>query len=909
MDIIDKAQESARSKKLNNKLEKILALDKIYSKMSDEELKQKSNELMERAKNGEPESKLMTEAFALVREATWRVLGMKQYPVQLKGGIAIAEGNVAEMATGEGKTIVAPLATYLHALSGENIHVITSNDYLAKRDSEQMSKLFGFLGMSVGLSAPQMSIEQKKHAYSCNITYTTATELGFDYLRDNHATSDKYKVLRGLNYAVIDELDNTLIDEARTPLILSQPKNADPYEVALLQQITEIMENILVEDIDYEVDREHNMVSLSEEGISKLEKAFKVENLFGENCQDLLNYCNCVLQAHTLFEKDVNYVVKDGKVQIVGDTTGRILDGRTYSHGIQQAIEAKERVKISPYSKTVSNINFQNFFKLYNKIGGMSGTCKTDEEELEKINGLRVYKIETNKPLIRTDDHFRFYHTLEAKNEQLKKRIAELHNSGRPILLGTNSVENSVELAKLLDEMGLEYNLLNAINDEEESKIIAQAGKRGAITIATNMAGRGTDIKLGGNPTFMAKEKMEELGFSPELISFADSHLAPETDEQKEARETFNKLKSDFKKQTDKEKIEVMNLGGLAVIGTTLNTSCRVDNQLRGRAGRQGEPGSSEIYVSWDDVRDTFLIGDETEDKYLNLLAKRKVDPHKEITDKNVVAFIEKIQRVSENQFRQSRENNYNLNTPENLQRIALYDEKEDIIKICDEFDPDKVELGKISTEFEKFIFKLYQDDISRIVDDYTHGKKTDDDFSDSEDLTDDDFKKSGDYLRKNMAKYCLNTSLITDKFLQTNDPKTIKEKLSNYAFSIFQRAICESRQYYKDFKFKEQIISEYDDAWSSHLERLEQAKFQLGISQQTNENAIHCFCKDSYNFFGLLKDKARENVIKLTSETLCKCVLTTRAMNEDKAKKAAQAKLEQETKEAQAKQQNQEQE
>lgn len=909
MDIIDKAQESARSKKLNNKVEKILALDKIYSKMSDEELKQKSNELMERRKNGEPESKLMTEAFALVREATWRVLGMKQYPVQLKGGIAIAEGNVAEMATGEGKTIVVPLVTYLRALSGENIHAITSNDYLAKRDSEQMSKLFGLLGMSVGLSAPQMSIEQKKHAYSCNITYTTATEVGFDYLRDNHATSDKYKVLRGLNYAVIDEIDNTLIDEARTPLILSQPKNADPYEVALLQQITEIMENILVEDIDYEVDREHNMVSLSEEGISKLEKAFEVENLFSEDTQELLSYCNCVLQAHTLFEKDVNYVVKDGKVQIVGDTTGRILDGRTYSHGIQQAIEAKERVKISPYSKTISNINFQNFFKLYNKIGGMSGTCKTDEEEFEKIHGLRVYKIETNKPLIRTDDHFRFYHTLEAKNEQLKKRIAELHNSGRPILLGTNSVENSAELAKLLDEMGLEYNLLNAVNDEEESKIIAQAGKRGAITIATNMAGRGTDIKLGGNPTFMAQEKMEELGFSPELISFADSYLAPKTDKEKEARETFNKLKSDFKKQTDKEKIEVMNLGGLAVIGTNLNTSQRIDNQLRGRAGRQGEPGSSEIYVSWDDVRDTFLIGDETEDKYLNLLAKRKVDPHKEITDKNVVAFIEKIQRVSENQFRQSRENNYNLNTPENLQRIALYDEKEDIIKICDEFDPDKVELGKISTEFEKFIFKLYQDDISRIVDDYTHGKKADNDFSDTEDMTDKEFKQSGDYLRKNMAKYCFNTAIITEKFLLTNDPKTIKEKLSNYAFSIFQRAICESRQYYKDFKFKEQIISEYDDAWSSHLERLEQAKFQLGISQQTNESAIHCFCKDSYNFFGLLKDKARENVIKLTSETLCKCVLTTRAMNEDKAKKAAQAKLEQETKEAQAKQQNQKQE
>lgn len=361
--------------------------------MSDDELKQKSNELFERAKKGESESKLMTEAFALVREATWRVLGMKQYPVQIKGGISIAEGNLAEMATGEGKTIVVPLVAYLHALSGENVHVVTSNDYLAKRDSEQMSKLFGFLGMSVGLSAPQMDVEQKKQAYACNITYTTATELGFDYLRDNHATSDDAKVLRGLNKIIIDEADNALLDEASTPLILSSQEKADPYEVALLQQITKIMENVLVEDIDYEVDRERNTVSLSEEGITKLEKAFKVENLFSENCYDLLNYCNCILQAHTLFEKDVNYVVKDGKVQIVGDTTGRILDGRTYSHGIQQAIEAKERVAISPYTKTVSNINFQNFFKLYDKVGGMSGTCKTDEEELEKFMGFALTKL------------------------------------------------------------------------------------------------------------------------------------------------------------------------------------------------------------------------------------------------------------------------------------------------------------------------------------------------------------------------------------------------------------------------------------------------------------------------------------------------------------------------------------
>ena len=356
MDLLDKTIEKSRAKKLNKKLEKVLALDETFSKMSDDELKQKSAELMQRAQKGEKESKLMSEAFALVREATWRVLGMKQYPVQLKGGISIAEGNLAEMATGEGKTIVVPLVAYLHALSGKNVHVVTSNDYLAKRDSEQMSKLFGFLGMSVGLSSPKMNIEEKQHAYSCNITYTTAQELGFDYLRDNSTNSQKNKVLRGLNSIVIDEADNALLDEASTPLILAENEKSTPTETAMLNHIAKFVRDQLVEGIDYEVDREHRLASFSEAGIAKIEHKYHVENLFSEDSQDLLNYCNCALQAQTLFIKDVNYVVKDGTVQIVGETTGRILDGRKYQYGIQQAIEAKEGVKISPYSKTKSSV-------------------------------------------------------------------------------------------------------------------------------------------------------------------------------------------------------------------------------------------------------------------------------------------------------------------------------------------------------------------------------------------------------------------------------------------------------------------------------------------------------------------------------------------------------------------------
>lgn len=893
MDLLDKTIEKSRAKKLNKKLEKVLALDETFSKMSDDEFKQKSAELMQRAQKGEKESKLMSEAFALVREATWRVLGMKQYPVQLKGGISIAEGNLAEMATGEGKTIVVPLVAYLHALSGKNVHVVTSNDYLAKRDSEQMSKLFGFLGMSVGLSSPKMNIEEKQHAYSCNITYTTAQELGFDYLRDNSTNSPKNKVLRGLNSIVIDEADNALLDEASTPLILAENEKSTPTETAMLNHIAKFVRDQLVEGIDYEVDREHRLASFSEAGIAKIEHKYHVENLFSEDSQDLLNYCNCALQAQTLFIKDVNYVVKDGTVQIVGETTGRILDGRKYQYGIQQAIEAKEGVKISPYSKTKSSVNFQNFFKLYDNLGGMSGTCKTDEEEIEKIYGLRVDKIETNKPLRRTDDHFRFYHTIDAKNEALKKRILELHESGRPILLGTTSVESSEAYAKIFDELGLKYNILNAKNDEEESKIVAQAGRLGSITIATNMAGRGTDIKLGGNPTFMAVAEMEKLGYSPALISFADSYLQPSNEEEKNAREKFDELKSAFKKQTDAEKIDVMKRGGLAVIGTALNTSCRVDNQLRGRAGRQGEPGSSEIYVAWNDMVETFNVGEDSQVRYLNLLAKRKIDPNKEIIDPKIIAIIENMQKASESQFKQAREQNYNLNTPENMQRLALYSEKEDIIKICDDFDPEDVKLNsEPSTELEKFLFQLYQDDISRIVDDYNRGKKSDNDFGENEDMTDEDFKKSGDYLRKNLQKYNMDTSKITDQYLMSTDPKEMKENLSVFALKIFKKSIDSIKDYYHNINdyLKNKILNEYDEAWTTHLTRLEQAKFQLGISQMTNERAINDFCKDSYNFYGLLKDKVRESVIQSTSQTLAQCVIVSNALKEDKAKTAKTA-------------------
>lgn len=900
MNILDKLYDSSRANKLDDELKNILDLDKTYKSMTDDELKAKSRELMERAQNGEKEDSLMTEAFALVREATFRTLGMKQYPVQLKGGISIAKGNLAEMATGEGKTIVVPLVAYLHALSGKNVHVVTSNDYLAKRDSEQMEKLFGFLGMSVGLSAPLMSTEQKQLAYSKNITYTTATELGFDYLRDNSLSEERDKVLRGLNSIVIDEADHTLLDEASTPLILAKEEKISKDEKAFLQAVAAFVDDLVEckgdaydknsQDGDYFYDQERQTVSFSEKGIERLEKFFMVDNIFDGKKMELLKSCNNALKAKVLFKKDINYVVRDGKIQIVGESTGRILDGRKYSHGIQQAIESKEGIEITPLSRTQSNINFQNFFKLYDNLGGMSGTCKTDQDELEKIYGLRVDKIDTNKPLIRTDEHFKFFHSTQTKNQAMKERIMSLHQVGRPILIGTSSVEKSEELAVMLDEMGLKYNIINAKNDEEESKIIAQAGKASSITIATNMAGRGTDIKLGGNPTFMAQEEMKKLGFSPALISFADSFLQPKNEQEKQAREKFDELKSRFKKQTDEEKIEVMKLGGLAVIGTVLNSSKRVDNQLRGRAGRQGEPGSSEIFVSWDDVRDTFKIGPDSEENYLKVLKKKKIDTSKEITDKSIISTIEDLQSQAQAQARAARESNYKLNTPENLQRIAIYSEKEEIIKICDNFDVEQIEFcNNPSTDFEKYLFGLYQDDISQIVDELMCGINAN---SSNTLHPHDNFKKSCDDLRGKLQKYGFGRQ-ISDQFLKENmsDPQQIKNRLSVYALKFFKKAIMETKGYYKNINniLKTNILSQYDKAWGNHLERLEQAKFQLSISQSTNPNALNDFCKDSYHFFHVLQDNVREEIISSTSQIIVNCVLKVRAIQNLQTKNSDQ--------------------
>ncbi len=881
MGIVDKIADNIEMKKLDTKVKKVLQLDGKFSKMSDEELKQKSIELQQRAKNGETKDSLMVEAFALVREASYRVLGMKQYPVQVKGAIALAEGKLAEMATGEGKTIVAPLASYLHALDGKNVHVITSNEYLAERDSEQMSKLFGFLGMTVGLSTASSTTEQKQQAYGCNITYTTNTELGFDYLRDKMAASKDKQVLRGLNSIIIDEADDTLLDQASTPLIIAQ---ADAKTDKVLIQHAAYCIEKLIEDEDYVVDSENGIPSFSESGITKIEEYFHIDNLFSHKNSELVHFCNNALKAHTMFNNNEDYLVSDGTIQIIDQNTGRVLEGRKFADGIHQAIEAKERVKITDETKTSSTINFQSFFRLYDNVAGMSGTCKTDEEELFKFYGLQVVQIETNKPRQRVDEHFRLWQTTEARNQALKQRIIELHQTGRPILLGVTTVEKSLELAELLTEMGLDFNLLNASNDKEESKIIAQAGRLGAITIATNMAGRGTDIKLGGNATFMAKEEMQRRGYSEKLISFADSHLSPTTEEEKEARKTFIELEKEYKKITDLEKKRVTKAGGLAVIGTELNASRRVDGQLRGRAGRQGEPGSSEFFVAFEDVEQSFdvLNSDNFKTKRAYRSAYEKaisgLDPTEEITNKKAIEVVEAAQIAQEGSGYSQREQTVHLSEAENRQREAFYEKRQHLTEICDAYNPthlermsreeifnmvENIDFNNIDEQtnlqdLEKYMLEVQHSAITRIVSDYYNDQYIlsnlqKDAKVDIEQLSPADKLRykhiqsqkidelAKQTLRTRLAQFGLAANILSDEHIEQNSPEALIQLLSVASAKTLFMALSECSQNFEgiNLAIKGTILNTYDTAWASHLNKITRIREQFNcrmIPQMSHE-------------------------------------------------------------------------
>ena len=671
-------------------VEQINGLEEEISKLTDEQLKNKTNEFKKQLEEGKTLDDILPEAFAVVREASKRVLGMRHFDVQLIGGIILHQGRIAEMKTGEGKTLVATLPVYLNALTGEGVHVITVNDYLAKRDSEWMGKLYKFLGLSVGLVIAGMEPKQKQEAYACDITYGTNNEFGFDYLRDNMVIYKNQLVQRGLSYAIVDEIDSILIDEARTPLIISGRANqsSDLYKKAndFVKRLTpkviveeDVKDEAQAEDnekYDYIVDLKAKSASLTQKGIKKAEEEFRLENFNDIENSTLVHHVNQALRAHGVMKRDIDYIVKDGEVLIVDEFTGRIMYGRRYNNGLHQAIEAKEGVKIADESKTLATITFQNYFRMYDKLSGMTGTAMTEEAEFEEIYNLDVVAIPTNKPMIRNDQNDVIYKNENAKFNAIVQSIKESHEKGQPVLVGTVSIEKSEKLSRILKKEGIKHEVLNAKFHEKEAEIIAQAGKFGAVTIATNMAGRGTDIMLGGNSEFLAKQEMKKNKVPENLIEESNTYY--ETDEQDilRAREEFKKLEKKYDEEIKEEKEKVIAAGGLKIIGTERHESRRIDNQLRGRSGRQGDPGESKFYIGLDDDLMKIFGGDMITKVY----NKIGMDENVPIENKMISNAVESAQRKVEGRNFSTRKNVLKYDDVMNAQREIIYKQRREVL-------------------------------------------------------------------------------------------------------------------------------------------------------------------------------------------------------------------------------------
>ena len=669
---------------------KINALEEEMSKLSDSELRGKTDYFKKQLADGKTLDDILPEAFAVVREASKRVLGMRHFDVQLIGGIILHQGRIAEMKTGEGKTLVATLPVYLNALEGKGVHVITVNDYLAKRDSEWMGKLYKFLGLSVGLVISGMEPKAKQEAYNADVTYGTNNEFGFDYLRDNMVIYKDQLVQRGLHYAIVDEIDSILIDEARTPLIISGRANesSDLYKKAdnFVRKLTPKV--IVEEDVknyeqaednekyDYIVDLKAKSASLTQKGIKKAEEAFELENFNDLENSTLVHHVNQALRAHGVMKKDIDYIVKDGEVLIVDEFTGRIMYGRRYNNGLHQAIEAKEHVKIADESKTLATITFQNYFRMYDKLSGMTGTAMTEEAEFEEIYNLDVVEIPTNKPMIRKDENDVIYKNENAKFRAIVRSIKESHEKGQPVLVGTVSIEKSEKLSRLLKQEGIKHEVLNAKYHEKEAEIVAQAGKFGAVTIATNMAGRGTDIILGGNSEFLAKEEMRRKKISHELIEEANTYYETDNEDILNARKEFKKLVDKYEEQIEEEKQKVIDAGGLKIIGTERHESRRIDNQLRGRSGRQGDIGESKFYIALDDDLMKIFGGDVITKVYNSLGA----DENMPIDSKIISRAVENAQKKVEGRNFSIRKNVLKYDDVMNAQREIIYAQRREVL-------------------------------------------------------------------------------------------------------------------------------------------------------------------------------------------------------------------------------------
>ncbi|MBS6720344.1 MAG: preprotein translocase subunit SecA [Peptoniphilus harei] len=835
-------------KKIEPLVNKVMSLEGEMEKLSDTELKEKTEEFKNRIKNGETTDDLLPEAFAVVREAAWRVLGMKHFRVQVIGGIVLHQGRIAEMKTGEGKTLVATLPAYLNALEGKGTHIVTVNDYLASRDRDWMGKVYEFLGLTVGCIIHDMDQDERKAAYNSDITYGTNNEFGFDYLRDNMVIYKEEMVQRGLHFCIVDEVDSILIDEARTPLIISGQgdESVDLY-VRARDFVNTLSHRIKSQDeidlerfnrefeeetVDYVINEKDKTATLTDKGIEKAEKYFGIENLSDASNMELSHHINQALKAAGTMHKDIDYVIKDGEIIIVDEFTGRLMYGRRYSEGLHQAIEAKEGLEVRAESKTLATITFQNYFRMYDKLSGMTGTAMTEEGEFRDIYNIDVVEIPTNKPVIREDDNDHIYINEDAKFKAVTREIEEAHEKGQPVLVGTISIDKSETLSKYLKRAGIKHNVLNAKKHEQESEIVAQAGRFGQVTIATNMAGRGTDIVLGGNPEYLAKKELKKQGMEEEMLEYADSYFKTDDPEILKAREDYQALVKKFKEETDKEAEEVKKVGGLRIIGTERHESRRIDNQLRGRSGRQGDPGSSRFYISADDDLIRLFAGD----KFKDTMVKIDSPEDEPVEAKILTRLIESAQRKVEGNNFSIRKNVLKYDDVMNKQREVIYAERRRVLE---------------GENLKEDIVAMRNDVIDKTIDFYNK--------------LDDSNKNYLDF--ESIRSFGINTFDFQEDFLKGLENPTA-ESLKAYIKDLADEKYKEKEEDFGDEKFREiervALLQNVDQKWMDHIDAMDQLRKGIGLRAVGQTDPVRAYAEEGFDMFEEMNESIKEDTVRM---------------------------------------------
>ena len=825
--------EARRSlKKLDKMADKVISLESKYVNFTDEELREQTNFLKTRLKSGDTLDDILYDAFAVAREAAKRVLNMSHYKVQIIGGICLHQGRVAEMKTGEGKTLVATLPAYLNALAGEGVHIVTVNDYLAQRDAEWMGKVYRFLGLTVGVAVSGMEDEEKQKAYACDITYGTNNEMGFDYLRDNLKTSLDKMVQRPLSFAIVDEVDSILIDEARTPLIISGKGGESSEKYITANKFVKT----LVLDKDFTIDIKEKSVQITESGATKAESFFGLNNFSDIENASLSHHIQQALKANYIFKRDNDYVVSDGEVIIVDEFTGRLMIGRRYSDGLHQAIEAKESVKVRNENKTYATITFQNYFRLYKKLSGMTGTAKSEEEEFRAIYGLDVLEIPTNKPVARIDMPDVIYKSVNGKNNAILNEIVEKHAKGQPVLVGTVTVEKSEEISKLLIKKGIKHNVLNAKNHAREADIVAQAGRYGAVTIATNMAGRGTDILLGGNPEFLAKRKLREQGIEDDVIELATSFVSDIPEDVKEIREKYRAIYADFKKQTDAEKVKVVEAGGLHILGTERHESRRIDNQLRGRSGRQGDAGSSVFFISLEDDLAKRFGGERMQHVYEMF----KIDEDQPMQAKMLSRSIENAQRTIEGKNFGIRKHVLQYDDVMNQQRIVMYEERMKVIK---------------TENVHNDILKLIPDFVKYVVGTVINNENKPETW---------DLEALNNIIELKLLPK--DTNFINKDMVEDIDYEYFIEKLINATIASYEEKIeryaSEGINYHEIEKMV--LLRNIDTKWIDHIDSMDQLRKGISLRSYGNVDPVIEYKKEGFEMFEDLTASIQDDTITL---------------------------------------------